>query len=64
LKTKRGWRMGLLTSDAVLAAQMRLPLWSRFATSNGGIPVSFLVSEKSDNAAVRSLKTRAGGVSL
>jgi putative N6-adenine-specific DNA methylase len=63
LKTKRGWRIGLLTSDAVLAAQMRLPLCSRFATSNGGIPVSFLVSEKSEKAAVRSLKARAGGVS-
>jgi 23S rRNA G2445 N2-methylase RlmL len=63
LKTKHGWRIGLLTSDAVLAAQMRLPLWSRFATSNGGIPVSFLVSEKSEKAAVRSLKARAGGVS-
>ena len=63
LKTKRGWRIGLLTSDAVLAAQMRLPLKSRFASSNGGIPVSFLVSEKSDKAVARSLKARAGGVS-
>jgi putative N6-adenine-specific DNA methylase len=59
LKTKRGWRIGLLTSDAVLAAQMRLPLWSRFATRNGGIAVSFLVSEKSAKAVVRSLKSRA-----
>jgi putative N6-adenine-specific DNA methylase len=46
LKTKRGWRLGALTSDVVLAGQMRLPLRPRFATSNGGIPVSFLVSEK------------------
>src|SRR5450759_723225 len=46
LKTKRGWRIGILTSDAVLAGQMRLPLRPRFSTSNGGIPVSFLVSEK------------------
>jgi len=60
LKTKSGWRIGLLTSDAMLAAQMRLPLWSRFATSNGGIPVSFLVSEKSDKGAVRLLNSRAG----
>lgn len=60
LKTKHSWRIGLLTSDAVLAAQMRLPLWSRFATSNGGIPVSFLVSEKSEKAVVRSLRSRAG----
>jgi putative N6-adenine-specific DNA methylase len=60
LKTKSGWRIGLLTSDAVLAAQMRLPLCSRFATSNGGIPVSFLVNEKSDKGAVRLLNSRAG----
>jgi putative N6-adenine-specific DNA methylase len=60
LKTKSGWRIGLLTSDAMLAAQMRLPLWSRFATSNGGIPVSFLVSEKSEKGAVRLLNSRAG----
>lgn len=57
LKTKRGWRIGLLTSDAVLAAQMRLPLRPRFATSNGGIPVSFLVSEKLGKAERRSLKS-------
>ena len=42
LETKRGWRIGILTSDAVLAAQVRLPLRPRFSTSNGGIPVSFL----------------------
>jgi len=46
LKTKRGWRLGLLTSDVALAGQMRLPLRPRFSTSNGGIPVSFLASEK------------------
>jgi putative N6-adenine-specific DNA methylase len=46
LKTKRGWRLGLLTSDAALAGQMRIPLRPRFRTSNGGIPVSFLASEK------------------
>jgi putative N6-adenine-specific DNA methylase len=45
LKTKRGWRIGLLTPDAALAGQMRLPLRPRFSTSNGGIPVGFLVSE-------------------
>jgi putative N6-adenine-specific DNA methylase len=61
LKTKHGWRIGLLTSGAVLVAQMRLPLRSRFATRNGGIPVSFLVSEKSERAVVRSLKFRVGG---
>jgi putative N6-adenine-specific DNA methylase len=46
LKTKRGWRLGLLTSDVALAGQMRLPLRPRFSTSNGGIPVSFLASER------------------
>jgi putative N6-adenine-specific DNA methylase len=60
LKTKRGWRIGLLTSDAVLAGQMRLSLRPRFATSNGGIPVSFLVSEKAGKMEVRSRKTGVG----
>jgi putative N6-adenine-specific DNA methylase len=60
LKTKRGWRIGILTSDAVLAGQMRLPLRPRFSTSNGGIPVSFLVSEKAGRAEVRPLKSRVG----
>jgi putative N6-adenine-specific DNA methylase len=46
LKAKHGWRLGLLTSDVALAGQMRLPLRPRFSTSNGGIPVSFLASEK------------------
>jgi hypothetical protein len=36
----------VLTSDVALAGQMRLPLRPRFSTSNGGIPVSFLASEK------------------
>jgi putative N6-adenine-specific DNA methylase len=61
LKTKRGWRVGVLTSDAVLAAQMRLPLRPRFSTSNGGIPVGFLVSEKAGKPEVRSPKSRVGG---
>ncbi len=60
LKTKRGWRIGLLTSDVVLAGQMRLSLRPRFATSNGGIPVDFLVTEKPGKAAVHSLKSSAG----
>jgi putative N6-adenine-specific DNA methylase len=47
LKTKRGWRMGILTSDLALVRQTRLPLLPRINTRNGGIPVSFLVSEKS-----------------
>jgi hypothetical protein len=44
----------------VLAAQMRLPLRSRFSTSNGGIPVSFLVSEKAAKTEARPLKSDAG----
>jgi putative N6-adenine-specific DNA methylase len=60
LNTKRTWRLGVLTSDAVLAGQMRLPLRPRFATSNGGIPVSFLVGEKSKKAEVRPPRSGAG----
>lgn len=40
---KSGWRIGLLTADRALAAQLRLPLRSRFDSRNGGIAVSFLV---------------------
>jgi hypothetical protein len=61
LKTRPGWRLGILTSDAVLAGQMRLPLRPRFATSNGGIPVSFLVSEKAGKAQPLSAESRSGG---
>jgi putative N6-adenine-specific DNA methylase len=46
LKSKSGWRAGILTSDLALVRQTRLPLLPRFSTRNGGIPVSFLVSEK------------------
>lgn len=60
LKTKRGWRLGVLTSDAVLVGQIRLPLRPRFATSNGGIPVSFLVTEKTGKAELRPPKTGVG----
>lgn len=52
LKTKRGWRIGILTPDAALAGQMRLPLRPRFSTSNGGIPVGFLVNEKAGKTEV------------
>jgi putative N6-adenine-specific DNA methylase len=60
LKTKRGWRIGILTSDAVLAAQIRLSLRPRFSTSNGGIPVSFLASEKAGRLGVRPPKSGVG----
>ncbi|HJQ10786.1 MAG TPA: class I SAM-dependent RNA methyltransferase [Gemmatimonadaceae bacterium] len=43
---KKGWRVGILTDDPRLARQTGLPLRSRFETRNGGIPVSFLASEK------------------
>jgi len=46
LGTKPGWRLGVLTSDTGLVAQTRLSMMSRFDTRNGGIPVSFMVSEK------------------
>lgn len=54
LRAKRGWRVGILTPDSVLVRQTRLPLVPRFNTRNGGIPVSFLVSEKPGKAAIRS----------
>jgi putative N6-adenine-specific DNA methylase len=60
LKTKHGWRLGVLTSDAMLAGQMRLPLRPRFATSNGGIPVSFLVSEKAGRSEAGEPRIRSG----
>ena len=47
LKTRLGWRLGLLTADAILAGQLRIPLRSRFDSRNGGISVSFVVTEKS-----------------
>lgn len=62
LKAKRGWRMGILTSDAVLAGQMRIPIRPRFSSRNGGIPVRFLVSEQIDKAEARSRKSGVGGV--
>jgi putative N6-adenine-specific DNA methylase len=46
LKTKPGWRLGVLTSDTGLVGQTRLSMVSRFDTRNGGIPVSLMVSEK------------------
>ncbi|HEY1952981.1 MAG TPA: class I SAM-dependent RNA methyltransferase [Gemmatimonadaceae bacterium] len=41
-----GCRLGLLIPDESLAAQLHLSLRSRFDSRNGGIPVSFLASEK------------------
>jgi putative N6-adenine-specific DNA methylase len=63
LKTKRGWRVGVLTSDTALVRQTRLPLIPRFSTRNGGIPVSFMVSEKAGKAEAHSRSSGAGGSS-
>jgi putative N6-adenine-specific DNA methylase len=61
LRAKRGWRVGIMTSDTALVRQTRLPLIPRFNTRNGGIPVSFLVSEKPGRAALRSEATVTKG---
>ena len=60
LKSKPGWRLGILTSDSALVRQTRLSLRPRFSTSNGGIPVSYFVSEKSSKADVHSAETGVG----
>jgi putative N6-adenine-specific DNA methylase len=57
LKSKPGWRLGVLTSDSALVRQTRLALRPRFSTSNGGIPVSYFVSEKSSKAQVNAVET-------
>jgi putative N6-adenine-specific DNA methylase len=63
LKSKPGWRLGVLTSDWALVRQTRLPLRPRFSTSNGGIPVSFFASEKVLKAeVVQSLNAGGGGI--
>jgi len=43
---RKDWRLGILSADPTLAGQVGMQLRSRFETSNGGIPVSFLVTEK------------------
>jgi putative N6-adenine-specific DNA methylase len=45
-KEHGGWRVGVLTDDPRLARHAGVPLRSRFETRNGGIPVSFMASEK------------------
>jgi putative N6-adenine-specific DNA methylase len=61
LKSKPGWRLGVLTSDSALVRQTRLSLRPRFSTSNGGIPVSFFASEKDARVGLRSREPSAGG---
>lgn len=46
LKSKPGWRLGVLTADLALVRQTRLSFRPRFSTSNGGIPVTFFATEK------------------
>ena len=62
LKSKPGWRLGVLTSDSALVRQTRLPLRPRFSTSNGGIPVSFFASEKVSKAEVQPRNAGVGGI--
>ena len=56
LKSKPGWRLGVLTSDSALVRQTGLSLRPRFSTSNGGIPVSYFVSEKASTGEAHSVK--------
>ncbi len=58
LKSKSGWRLGVLTSDSALVRQTRLSLRPRFSTSNGGIPVAFFASEKLPKAPSRTPEHR------
>ena len=46
VKNRRGWRIGILAEDDSLSRQLGLLVRSRFDTSNGGIPVQYLVSER------------------
>ena len=64
LRAKAGWRLGVLTSDTGLVGQTRLPMVPRFATRNGGIPVTFMVSEKAHGigAASKDRSARRTGV--
>lgn len=50
---KAGWRVGILAAEPRLARQAGVPLRSRFETQNGGIPVSFLASEKGGKSTVK-----------
>ena len=48
---KSGWRVGILAAEPRLGRQAGVPLRSRFETRNGGIPVTFLASEKGGKSA-------------
>ena len=60
LKSRPGWRLGILTSDSALVRQTKVSLRPRFSTSNGGIPVSFFASEKISKAEAHSRETSVG----
>jgi putative N6-adenine-specific DNA methylase len=49
-KENGSWRIGVLTDDPRLARHAGITLRSRFETRNGGIPVSFMASEKAGKA--------------
>jgi putative N6-adenine-specific DNA methylase len=42
---RKGWRVALLSADKQLERQTKIELASRFATSNGGIPVRLMVGD-------------------
>jgi len=56
LQGKAGWRIGILAAEDKLAAQLRLPMRSRFETRNGGIPVRFLVSERAEHGTATAVR--------
>ena len=54
----RGWQLGLLVPDRVLAAQTRLTFDAALRTANGGLPVEVLVSRAKACARHRRTLTR------
>ena len=46
-----GWRVALLSANARLEGELRLPLEERLRTRNGGIPVRLMVSRSRDRGA-------------
>ena len=57
--SEKGWRLGMLTADQRLARHAGVPLRSRFDTKNGGIPVSFLASERAGKSTATSRVSKA-----
>lgn len=52
IKDRPNWRLGVLVADDGLASQIRARVRSRFASSNGGIPVKFLATERAQSHVV------------